>query len=214
MALNDRPHLYLSILLGLAVGLLGVDAFGLGYPDWVYVVMLALGILAFFLFVNWCVFQYHTSELWANTAKSGRFAEMGRLIQAVATMDSKRFEGFVFILALFYGDEADRPEAISQLKGVTEEMKLAADMAQRNWREGGWYASDAINYAKQHNGLLPVLRDVKAGEGSRERNRLEELYEELKAVGVARGSAGHQARIVGQQFDKAMEIAKRLEARQ
>ena len=212
MALNDRPHLYLSILLGMAVGLLGVDAFGLGYPGWVYVVMLGVGVLAFFLFANWCVFQHFTQVLWANTAKSAQWYSIMQIIDAVAQMPAARFEALINMVIAAQGDDEDRAIAVADMHALAEEMRQAAQATSAGPASGmRYYATSAVEFARKNHGWLPAKRS--AGDGTLERKTYDEYYALLERAGVICPAVGNNpAKVLD--IERAEQIAKGMEAGQ
>jgi len=207
MAMNDRPHLYLSILLGIAAGLLGVDAFGLGYPDWVYVVVLGVGALAFFLFVNWWVFQFHTWQLWANTAKGAQWYSIMQILDAVAQMPAARFEALINMVIAAQGDEDDRAIAVADMHALAEEMRQAAQVRDAAAGQASglrYYAMSAVKFARANHGWLPAKRS--AGDGTLERKAYDEFYKLLERAGAIRPAVGNNtAKVLD--IERAEQIA-------
>ena len=132
-----------------------------------------------------------------------------RTVQALATLDPKRLEALVYILALQHGPEEDKPEALEYLQGAVADIKAGAAEYAAAYPSRQYYALQAIDYAKQNKGMLPVLRDI--GDDTAKRNALEKLYKELEAAGLVRRSPGHQAQIMGEKYDAAERIAREMD---
>ncbi len=214
MVVNDKPSLVWVIVLFILATATATDPAGLGYLNstsalWVVPIACVLyGICALKAW-DWVRWQSATHQIWQNTARSVQMGDTYRTVQALATLDPKRLEALVYILALQHGPEEDKPQALEYLRDAVAEIKQGAAEYAAAYPSRQYYALQAIDYAKQNKGMLPVLRDI--GDDTAKRNALEKLYKELEAAGLVRRSPGHQARIMGEKYDAAERIARKME---
>ncbi len=214
MIVNDKPSLAWVIILFAIATAIVTDPAGIGYLNstsslWVVPIACILYGVSALKAWDWIRWQSATHQIWENTARGVQMGDTYRTVQALSTMDAKRLEGLVYILALQYGPEEDRPQALEYLRDAVAEIKQGAAEYAAAYPSRQYYALQAIDYAKQNKGMLPVLRDI--GDDTAKRNALEKLYKELEAAGLVRRSPGHQAQIVGEKYDAAEQVARKME---
>ena len=212
MALNDKPNLFLAILAATLAGLLGVDAFGLGFDPWVYVLVFGLVWMALAQGWNWVTFQHFTHVLWANTAKSAQWYSIMQILDAVAQMPAARFEALINMVIAAQGDDEDRAIAVADMHALAEEMRQAAQATSAGPASGmRYYATSAVEFARKNHGWLPAKRS--AGDGTLERKTYDEYYALLERAGVICPAVGNNpAKVLD--IERAEQIAKGMEAGQ
>jgi len=227
MILNDRPNMPAAIIASFIAGLFAVDAFGFGYPAWVYLVVGIFAWVALFLWLNWISFHVETHRVWRNTAENGRGWVELETAKAILKMSPEQLEiwlhkteadAYIRAFQAAAGDTALAEQVLSRLSDnldraqeLSERMRRsAAVIADEESTDKRWYALDAITYARAHGGKLPVIRDVKSGQGSIERTAYEMLRKELIRLGIARGTPGHQAYILDGKIDEAEQVAREI----